>query len=325
MSNNTAAAGRSGAAAALIFLLAAACSDRAATSPEIPRLGAPLAAKNGPNALPTTGRIFFASGQTGNHELYSINPDGTDLRRLTYTTGNEDYPSVSNDGRKLVYLKSEPNSPQNIWTANTDGSRQRLLFSAPVGMAIQSARFSPDGRQIAVSFAEISTQKFRVGVMDANGGSLTVLTTGDDTGRLPSWSPDGLQLAFFGTTPGVDGTQVFTMNVDGTNRQQRTSIDPTTFGCCKFAEWSPDGSQILFATQEVSNGFDTQMYSLRTADWSTQFIGPPNLTLNPPAWSPDGTRILFKNATNLSWMYANGYGATPVISSQDPIGFSWSR
>jgi hypothetical protein len=66
--------------------------------------------------------------------------------------------------------------------------------------------------------------------------------------------------------------------------------------------------------QEVSNGFDTQMHSLRTADWSTQLVGPPNLTLSPPAWSPDGTRILFENATNLSWMYANGYRSMLLLT-----------
>ena len=113
MSNNTTAAGRSGGAAALFIFVTAACSDRPATSPETPRLGAPVAAKSGPNAPPTTGRIFFASGQTGNHELYSVNPDGSDLRRLTYTAGNEDYPSVSNDGKKLIYLKNEPNNPSS--------------------------------------------------------------------------------------------------------------------------------------------------------------------------------------------------------------------
>ena len=82
----------------------------------------------------------------------------------------------------------------------------------------------------------MGTQKIRVAVMDASGGGLTILTTGDDTGRLP-----------------------------------------------------------------------------------------PNLTANPPAWSPDGTRIVYKHASDLFWMFANGYGTTPVISSQDPIGISWSR
>ena len=327
MSNIPAAtAGRTRLAGALLMLITSACSDRAATAPDVVTPRASLAAKNGPNAPPTTGRIFFASGQTGNHELYSVNPDGSDLRRLTYTNAREDFPSVSNDGKKLVYLKGEPGSPQDIWTANADGSRQRLLLSKPSdAIALYSPRFSPDGRRIAFSYAEASTQKFRVAVMDANAGAPTVLTTGDDTGRLPSWSPDGLQLAFFGTTPGVDGTQVFTMNVDGTNRQQRTSVDPTYFVCCSFAEWSPDGSQILFATKETSNGFDTQMHSLRTTDWSTQFVGPPNLTLNAPAWSPDGTRILYKHAADLFWVFANGQGATPIIPSQDPIGLSWSR
>jgi len=43
-----------------------------------------------------------------------------------------------------------------------------------------------------------------------------------------------------------------------------------------------------------------------------------------PSWSPDGTRILYRNATSLMWMYANGYGATPIVSALDPSGWSWS-
>jgi Tol biopolymer transport system component len=114
------------------------------------------------------------------------------------------------------------------------------------------------------------------------------------------------------------------MNADGTNRQQRTTVDATYYNCCGYAEWSPDGSQILYSTTEKSTG-DARMYRLRTTDWSSQVVGPPNLTLNPPAWSPDGTRIVYKHASDLFWMFANGYGATPIVSSQDPIGLSWSR
>jgi Tol biopolymer transport system component len=57
--------------------------------------------------------------------------DGSDLRRLTYTAGNENFPSVSNDGKKIVFLRQEVNAGSDIWIAEADGSRQRLLLSRP--------------------------------------------------------------------------------------------------------------------------------------------------------------------------------------------------
>jgi len=64
MSNIPAPAVGTRLAVALLVLVTSACSDHAATAPEIAAL-APLAAKNGPNAAPTTGRIFCAREATG--------------------------------------------------------------------------------------------------------------------------------------------------------------------------------------------------------------------------------------------------------------------
>lgn len=64
--------------------------------------------------LKDNGRIAFASDrEDGDPEVYTMNPDGTEVTRLTFNTGGEGplldfWPSWSSDGAKIVYTSFRP-------------------------------------------------------------------------------------------------------------------------------------------------------------------------------------------------------------------------
>jgi TolB protein len=76
-------------------------------------------------ATDLSGRIAFTGGENGD-DVYTMNADGSELRRLTHRPGPEFDPSWSPDGTRIVYRDSrrEINRNDEIYVMNADGSHQ---------------------------------------------------------------------------------------------------------------------------------------------------------------------------------------------------------
>ncbi len=55
-----------------------------------------------------------------------MNADGSDQRQLTFDDANYSAPSITPDGRTIVFL-SDRQGPVNIWKCDFDGSNPRQL------------------------------------------------------------------------------------------------------------------------------------------------------------------------------------------------------
>ena len=81
-----------------------------------------------------SGRIFFQSDRDGNPHIYSMNPDGSRLVRLT-TQGANTSPAVSPDGTRLAFIHDG-----DVWTMSIDGSDRLQVTDTP------AAETTPPGR-----------------------------------------------------------------------------------------------------------------------------------------------------------------------------------
>ncbi len=61
---------------------------------------------NTPAWSPVGDRIAFTGFETGDFEIYTIRPNGTDLRQLTHIHGNDSHPVWSPDGKWIAFLSS---------------------------------------------------------------------------------------------------------------------------------------------------------------------------------------------------------------------------
>ena len=75
-------------------------------------------------------QIIFYSTRDGHHEIYIIDVDGSNLRRLTIGDANNLCPDCSSDGEKIVF-ESDRDGNEEICVMNTDGSNQQRLTSHP--------------------------------------------------------------------------------------------------------------------------------------------------------------------------------------------------
>jgi TolB protein len=174
-----------------------------------------------PTFSPDGRRITFARGMgDGNIEIFVVDVDGGNLRRLTNSRGIDTNPSWSPTGRQIAFTSSRGGDPQ-IYVMDAEGTNiQRVSHS---GRYNDGAAWSPDGHRIA--FAQrAGIERFDIVVVDVVTGESRQLTTAPGSHETPTFSPDGLKLAFAGKYgSGVGATQIYVIQDDGTNPRRLTS------------------------------------------------------------------------------------------------------
>ena len=130
-------------------------------------------------------QIAFVSKRDGNAEIYVMDADGGNQRRLTNNRGDEWDPSWSPDGRKIVFSSDRDGhvingrSAYEIYVMNADGGNPQNLTNNPNYDRYPS--WSPDGERIAFARWDGTiknlTINFEIYVMDADGGILKTSLT----------------------------------------------------------------------------------------------------------------------------------------------------
>jgi TolB protein len=203
---------------------------------------------------PDRSRIVFARLAGRFDGLFTIRPDGTHARRIRHTGAGDD-PSWAPDGRRIAFVVQRPDLKSAVFTIRPDGTRRRRLTS--YSLDVFNADWSPDSRSI------VYESRKAIKLMRANGRGKRVLIR---HGSAPSWSPDGERIAFSREVQkdGVAVTDVFTVQVDGTDVRDLTATRPAVVcdpaaDCARLDSvpaWSPDGAQIAFDEFTVAHGWE---------------------------------------------------------------------
>jgi Tol biopolymer transport system component len=264
------------------------------------------------------GKIAFVSNRDNVERIYTINPDGTGLTRLT-DGPHQLQPAWSPDGTKIAFM-DRLKAATALYLMNADGSNIRLLTTNifhDVNLA-----WSPDGAKIAfcsVTPERESDSQFSLHVINADGSNEVQLTSGSGS---PTWSPDGKEIALT-TFRGID-----LMNADGTNRRPLVRLNSWVLNS---VAWAPDGKEIMFGSSRASSDqdgdkklrFSIEVISADGRDGSSaRLLGFGH----KPSWSPDGSKIVFERTgtgihfTQIWVMSRNGNNETQLTDS----GTNWS-
>jgi Tol biopolymer transport system component len=275
------------------------------------------------------GVIACSSNRDGNFEIYTFNPNGTELgvTRLTNNPASDGRPRYSPDGRQIAF-ESNRDGPQEIYIMNADGTNiRRLTFSGVPGVhGNSSPAWSPGADQIA--YQSTRDGNFEVYRIDIDGQNDTRLTNLPVEESLPAWSPLGDKIAY--NSRAVDpSANVHLMNPDGTDKVSLPAPGNLPGTEDSWPTWSPDGSMIGFHSRRDDPSGE-EIYRMNRDGSNVVRLtfntgpSPTNFDIFP-AWSPDGTRIVWnsgRSAANFGEVYtmnASDGGNIVRITQNDAV------
>ena len=123
----------------------------------------------------------------------------------------------------------------------------------------------------------------------------------------PSWSPDGLRIAFNAGTPSA--SDIYVINLDGSSLTRLTGQAGGNF----YPSWSPDGSRLAFSSNRDG---DWDIYVMQEdGSQVRQLVNAPGLD-DKPQWTPDGSRVAFATTRN---GYPELFAVDPANRKEGPL------
>jgi Tol biopolymer transport system component len=286
------------------------------------------------------GLIAFQADTGSGSQIYTVRPNGHDLRQITQGPGEAVQPDWSPDGRKIVFEFDRPNPPPfcSVEIMNADGSGITDLTGDRNGCEAQPS-FTPDGQRIVFERFDDITFVDAIWSMDLTGGDRHQITTGVDNGVTdPNVSPDGNTLSFvaadnlFGPPPNFEPAQgLFSTDLNGNNL---TQLLPFTLDLAIKHDWAPDGKHLLVGTN--ANFFDptdsANIATIRPDGSDLHYLihsHDPAVNAFAGSYSPDGKYIVFRledhGSFALMQMRSDGSHLKQILgfSSFRPRGSDW--
>lgn len=187
----------------------------------------------------------------------------------------------------------------DIWVMDADGANQANLTNTPDAQEYDPV-WSPDGGRIAFITNRINETdpdgNFEVYSMASDGTAVTQVTMSTPPNPWdfyqsyePTWSPDGLQIAFTGYRQ-YAFPQIYTVPADGSGAETLLT-DPTDSASKGQPDWSPDGTKIMF-TWDIGQ---QDVYVIAPDGTGQTNLTPDTIQWDERSgvWSPDGTRFAF--------------------------------
>lgn len=254
--------------------------------------------------------IVSHTDDNGILQLFRMKEDGSDSLQLTHSKHGCRMPSVSPDGKKLVYVKQIDHS-LSLWLSGIDGKNARSLVSGGMNLI---PSWLPDSKHIVWMKTQPGKKRedpasnSQIQIINSETGQSRRLFSDPDqitfNDAMPSVSPDGKKVAFVSKRTGT--FRVWVSNLDGSDakpisptKDQHESLNLPIEQ--KVPAWSPDGKWIahwegvemihMSPFTGIKNPKKDQQISATFTVWVVSSDGKKRRKVgrgDDPTWSPDG-------------------------------------
>ena len=247
----------------------------------------------------------------GVQELYLVDSDGENLRRITNHGDISKSPAWHPSGTKLAYVRSVEFAPHRIFIRELETGRETVLEPGREGQQ-GTPSYHPNGRELAFGLMGYN----RTGLFSYDverDCCLSHIQGGRWNDLSPSYSPDGRRIAFNSNRLGTAIPQVFVGSSRGGQADIISPYVPGSPGYYTSPDWSPTGDQVAFHGRIDRYG----RYHILVADVATRNTSVLRLTAEgnneDPSWAPDGRHLVFSGER------VEGYGLFVVDAATGRI------
>jgi TolB protein len=217
------------------------------------------------------------------YDIFTANPDGTNLKQLTDTPGYDAEATISMDGKKIVFT-SLRHSDLDIYSMNADGTHVKQLTHelgydggpvySPDRKWIAYRAYHPQNEKAISDYKELLQQNLirptslELWIMKADGSGKRQITNLGAASFGPSFLPDGKRIIFSSNydavthaTGGMGNFELWLINSNGSSLERVTYSD----GFDGFPMFSPDGKKLVWASNRNAKApHETNIF---IADW----------------------------------------------------------
>ena len=161
------------------------------------------------NQLSAADRKRFETDPAYFGEIYIMNADGSNQRRLTQWPGYDGGPFFSPDGQRIIWRHFDENGViADVYTMKTDGTDVRRVTD--FGSMSWAPYYHPSGKYIIFTSNKLGFSNFELFIVDADGRHEPVrVTDTDGFDGLPVFSPDGRKLCWTSSRTSDAKSQLF--------------------------------------------------------------------------------------------------------------------
>lgn len=239
-----------------------------------------------PDFSPDGSQIIFESGE---NDIYVIKADGTGLTKI----GSGNNPSWSPVDNRIIYRHDMP-CCSLILVDLDEGWENKLELASQI---LEQGSWSPDGEKIAYSIPNGSDSS-SIWVMNSDGNEKTRLTT-DENGfcMVPSFSYDGSKIVYLkgyttfapGGADKLELNEIWTMNVDGSNKQKIYAPGNSTQLLFQRA-WNKD-NKIIFMRGWYGSYYP-QIWVMNSDGSDPELVVSAAIdSFGDPVWNNAGTKV----------------------------------
>jgi TolB protein len=265
-------------------------------------------------------KIYFISDRSGNKEVWSMEFDGSNQRRVTSFNSITTTPAISPDGLRLAFTTYAKGQPQiMLWSTETN---RMIPFLNPRASLNATPNFAPDGSSLF--FASSLNSDTQIYVSDVSGANLKRVSTSRAIEIEPKVNPKtGNDLVFVSGRSGPQ--QIYRMNMDGAGVERLTTGE----GEAANPAWHPDGLHIAF---KWTRGFAPGNWNIFVMDVASRET--VQLTFGAgrnenPVWGPDGRHLAFSSNRGgrfqIYTMLADGSGLKQLTTQGNNTMPVWSK